>query len=50
MATEKKKTTKRSSKSDRMPGFFESGGIELSKRPKGYYEVMKEMNKGKKKK
>lgn len=48
MATGKKKTTK--TKSDRMPGFFEGGPIQVTHRPKGYYEVMKEMNKGKKKK
>ncbi len=50
MATGKKKTTKKTSRGDRMPGFFEGGPIELGPRPKGYYEVMKEMNKGKKKK
>lgn len=47
MAT--KKTTSKK-KSDRMPGFFESGAVQITKRPKGYAEVMKEMNKGKKKK
>jgi hypothetical protein len=49
MAT-KKTTKKKTTKSDRMPGFFESGPVEITHRPKGYYEVMKEMGQGKKKK
>lgn len=48
MAT--KKPTSKKKNNDRMPGFFESGPIEITHRPKGYYEVMKEMEKGKKKK
>lgn len=48
MAT--KKSTKKSTKSDRMPGFFESGPIEITHRPKGFYEATKENGKAKKKK
>ena len=43
----KKSTSKR--KSDRMPGFFESGAVQITSRPKGYDEVMK-ASKGKGKK
>ena len=45
MAT-KKATSK--SKSGRMPGFFESGPVAVTRRPAGYAAVMKEMKKGKK--
>ena len=49
MAT--KKSTSKKSKSDRMPGFFESGPVQITHRPKGYYEVQRELrNKGKGKK
>ena len=48
MATGKKKTSNK--KSDRMPGFFESGPVNLGPRPKGYSEVLKDVTKGKKKK
>ncbi len=45
---EKKKNSKRS-KNEKMPGFFESSGpLVLGKRPEGYYEVQKELKKGKK--
>ena len=38
------------SKNDKMPGFFEGGEVQVTRRPKGFDEVMKEMNQAKPKK